>query len=81
MSLIRNISKYALTSNQIIIKECEGINVILTHTTHVDVKAIALQAASFIARQDAQASKLIIHSGMCIIKKTCTSNTTINILV
>lgn len=57
------------------IKECEGINVILTHTKNVEVKAIALQAASFIARQDAHASKLIIHTGMSIINKTFTSNT------
>lgn len=65
MNLIKNLCKYSSASSEIVIKECEGIDAILTCMKDFDtlVREAAMQAITSIARQDANISQLFVSSG------------------
>lgn len=65
MNLVKNLSKHPSVSVEILVKDCGGIDAILTCIKDFDpmVRESALQAISSIARQDANISKFIATSG------------------
>lgn len=65
MNLIKNFSKYSLSNVEIVVKECGGLNAILTCMKDFDiiVRESALQAISSIIRQDANIAQHIVNSG------------------
>lgn len=65
MNLIKNFSKYSSSNAEIVVKECGGLNAILTCMKDFDitVRESALQAISSIIRQDANIAQHIVNSG------------------
>lgn len=66
MNLVRNLSKHTSVSLEIIVKECRGLDAILSCIKDFDpmVRESALQAIGSIARQDARISQFIATSGI-----------------
>lgn len=66
MNLIKNLCKYSSVSSEIVIKECEGIDAILTGMNDFDVlvREAAMQVITSIARQDVNVLQLIATSGI-----------------
>lgn len=66
MSLIKNLCKYSSVSSEIVIKECEGIDAILTCMKDFDtsVREAAMQVITSIARQDVNILQHFATSGI-----------------
>lgn len=66
MNLIKNLCKYSSASSEIVIKECEGIDAILTCMKDFDVlvREAAMQVIISIARQDINILQLFATSGI-----------------
>jgi len=66
MNLVRNLSKHTSVSLEIIVKECGGLDAILSCIKDFDpmVRESALQAIGSIARQDASISQFVATSGI-----------------
>jgi hypothetical protein len=65
MHLIKSLSKYSAINSKIVLKECGGINALLTCMKDFDVyvREGAMQAITSIARHDASLSQFLIDSG------------------
>lgn len=66
MNLIKNLCKYSQVSLEIVIKEFEGIDAVLTCLKDFDTLVIegAMQVIAYIARQDINLLQLFVTSGM-----------------
>lgn len=66
MNLIKNLCKYSSASSEIIIKECKGIDAVLTCMKDLDALVIegAMRVITYIARQDMKLLQLFVSSGM-----------------
>lgn len=66
MNLVRNFSKHSSSNSEIIVKECGGLDAILTCMKDFDitVREAALQAISSIIRQDANIAQFVVNSGI-----------------
>lgn len=66
MSLVKNLSKYSTASAEIVVKDCGGIDAVLTCMKDFDacVRESALQAIGSISRQEAHLAQIIVNSGI-----------------
>lgn len=73
MNLLKNFSKHSSSNTEIVIKECGGLDAILTCMKDFDiaVRESALQAISSIIRQDANIAPHIVNSGNIIKTNLC----------